>query len=274
MLILRESKNGAPFRVRHIRLVGQLITLGRSPICDYQLENVGTVSRTQATIKLDTDGWWIADGALDKPSNSGVYVGDRRLDQPAPLAPGLQVDLFRSAEYQAILEVLDDGGAGEMLAEERSTMEVPLFNAHDDIIALRESIAALAQQVGDLADRVNASERSAKRQFDAVLDQLHADLSRSIADDLGATLIRKIDALGAELRPQIDNAQARNNHQDILIKRMLSGLAITLIGVSGYRFSQGDTDSIARALDLLSMAAGLGGGAAVVLRPNKEEKPT
>jgi FHA domain len=271
MLILRESKHGAPFRVRHVRLIGQLITLGRSPTCEYQLENVGTVSRIQATIKLDTDGWWIADGTIDKPSASGVYVDDRRLDRPAPLTPGLQVDLFRSAEYQALLEVLD--GEDEPMTDDRPTAEVPLVNVHDDIIALREAIAALAKQVGDLSDRVTHSERSAKSQFDAVLGQLHSDLSQSIASDLGATLIRKIDALGAELKPQIDNAQSRNDRQDAVIKRVLTGLAVTLIGVSGYKLSQGDTDTVMRGLDLLSMAAGLSGGAAVVLRPTKEDKP-
>jgi FHA domain len=272
MLILREFKHGAPSRVRHIRLIGQLITLGRSPMCEYQLENVGTVSRVQATIKHDTDGWWVVDGAIDRASTSGVFVGDRRLEQPTLLAPGLQISLFRSPEYEANLEMIDDTAA-EMLADERSTAEVPLLNVHADMIGLRESIAALARQVADLAGRVDASERSAKSQFDAVLDQLHTDLSRSIANDLGKTLIEKIDALGAELKPQIDNAQSRNDRQDMVIKRVLTGLAMTLIGVSGYKLSQGDSDSVMRGLDLLSMAAGLSGGAAVVLRPHEKEKP-
>lgn len=223
MLILREFKKGAPIRVRQVVLSGDSATFGRSIACDYQLEQIPTVSRVQATIKRDVDGYWIIDGAVDKPSASGLFVDDRRMNRSVQLLPGTEVELFRGFEYQAILEV--DDNIQRLVTGERSTMEMPDLPICD--AELRGVIAALQLQVTELDDRTQAAAK----------------------------------VVESELRPEIENAQARNNHQDIVIKRVLTVLTVLLIAGSGYKLSRGDTDAVSRSFDVLALMAGITGGA-------------
>jgi pSer/pThr/pTyr-binding forkhead associated (FHA) protein len=251
VLILRELKNGKPLRVRNVRLSGNHINFGRSPICSYQLENVGTVSRIQATLKLDTDGWWFFDGGLDKPSGAGCYVGDTKLIAPIPIAPGLKIQLFKGVDYEVTLEVVSEISESDILISEASTMEIPLFQMGDEIAQMRTSIDALAEQVA--AQSVWIAE---------VVEKITLDFKQAIACEVAQ--------LKSDLHPRLIEAERQNNQQDVLIKRVLTGLAAALVAVSGYNLSQGDGDSVRRGLDMLNMVLGLGGGAAIVIKNNQE----
>jgi pSer/pThr/pTyr-binding forkhead associated (FHA) protein len=256
MLILRELKAGKPSRLRQIQLAGNHITFGRSPGCTYQLANVGTVSRVQATLKKDADGWWISDGSIDQASSAGVYIGMRRLFKPIPLAPDLTIDLFKSDDYQVVLEVIDLHES-DLAVSDRDTAEIPI-NA--EIAALQKSIELLAQQVAKIGDRVD-------RIGDRVnqVERQQGELSDFLREAIAAEFTGKIDELAVKLMPQIQAAHDRNSEQDSVIRNSVIGLAGALIFVCSHNLSQGKSDLVDRAFSIFGLFVG-GGGAVMELR--------
>lgn len=266
MLILREMKNGKPFRVRNVRLAGNHINFGRSPICSYQLEGVGEVSRIQATLKLDTDGWWFSDGGVDKPSGAGCYIGDTKLISPIPIAPGLKIQLFKGPDYEVHLEVISEVTENDVILADEPTIGVPLFQMGDEIAQLRASIDALAVQVKSQSDWIQSHEITCGERLEGaligVIDQIKSDFKQTIAGEVAQ--------LKSDLHPRLMAAEQKNNSQDVMIGRVLGGLAAALIVVSGYNLSQGDSDAVRRGLDMLNMFLGISGGAAIVVKNTKE----
>ncbi len=262
MLLIRELKGGKPFRVRNVRLVGTHINFGRSPACTYQLENIGTVSRVQATLKCDSDGWWLSDGGLDKPSAAGCYVGSNRLYQPIPIEPGLKIQIFKGSDYEVCLEVISEISEQELIAHDEPTLEVPLFQVSDEIAQMRESINLLAQQVQNQALWIKEHETNCQGRLENAL----SGVVDTIKGEFRAAIAAEVSQLRSDLHPKITEVQTRNDEQDVLIKRVLGGLAAALIAVSGYNLSQGDSDSIRRALDVFSMVLGVGGAGAIVVK--------
>lgn len=249
MLILHEIKDGKPSRLRHVRLTGDSVTIGRAAVCTYQLDKDPTVSRVQVTLKRDTDGWWLTDGTVDKPSAAGVFVGDVRITRPIPLATGLEIDIFRGVDYVVRLEVVSEVEEDDLLALDRDTVEVVI--PADEIAALRESVQTLAIQVQKLANQLTEHVVSCTQQNDQRASELSA----------------KIDGLASELRPQIDAAHARNGEQDVMIKRCAIGVAAAIICViSGYNLSRDNQDAMERSLAVLQLFLGSGVGASIAIK--------
>jgi pSer/pThr/pTyr-binding forkhead associated (FHA) protein len=65
--------------VREIRLSGDVMVIGRSPKGDVVLDLDG-VSRRHAEVRLDADGWWVADlGSVNGTRVNGELLADRHL---------------------------------------------------------------------------------------------------------------------------------------------------------------------------------------------------
>jgi hypothetical protein len=246
MLILRELKGGKPLRLRHIPLSGALITFGRSPACTFQLEKNPHVSRTQATLKRDVDGWWLTDGSIDARSTAGVYVGGRRIDRPVQLTPGLKVSLFWSPDYQADLEVLEiEVDEAEL---DHPTDQVDLRTVQ--IGALQSSVEQLSWQVQQLTNRVDQAEMNQTSAVYEVVDRLDG----------------KIDAVAAELL----SVHHCNSKQDKLIRNAVIGLAAALITVCTHQLADGKAEVLEKAFSAFGVVLGGGGIAAVVAQQSQK----
>ena len=84
------------------------ITFGRSPQCDYVLDEnpQSLVSRVQATLELRGIEWWLVDGALGGPkSENGLWVGHEPVKSDLLLGQGDRVWLYRQNGNRAELRV-------------------------------------------------------------------------------------------------------------------------------------------------------------------------
>lgn len=267
MLILREFEDGAVTSVRNVPLTGNCVTFGRSPVCTYQLKNLPAVSRVQATLKLDVDGWWVSDGSIDKYSACGVFIDDIRLDAPVPICPRLQITLFQSNDYKAVLEVVSDVTEDDLLSIDDETIEIP--NVQQELRMLQRSVDDLAAKLDATVTRVEAAEQSQHQHFEQFCSTMRSDIIESV----GVSLAAQIEQL-SKLEPRIDAADDCNRAQWAVIRRVLIGLSVAIVGVSGVKLQQGDRDAVMRGLDLASILIGSGTIAAATKSSQKTKTAT
>jgi hypothetical protein len=260
MLILREVRDSKPVRIRNVSLSGNHVSFGRSSLCTYQLEAIDALSRVQATLKKGVDGWWISDGSPDRASSNGIYIDGVKVTKPVRLEAGLSIDLFRGGDYQVVLEV-SEIVEDDLPVSDQPTLEVPLGGAHEEIAALRSSVDALngrvyaiSTQLGEVVNRVNQTEADYQEVKDLVV-KLQSQIPQEVIAQLGA----KIDALSAEIKPQIAAAHEKNHIQDRMIAKVVVGLGVVLFISGGYGLSQERSESIRRGLDLVQILMGAGG---------------
>jgi hypothetical protein len=237
-VILREYRGLKLSRTRHIRLIGNAITIGRSDDCDFTLEKIPYVSRCQCTLKRDSDGWWLIDGEVGRPSAAGIHVGDRRVYDSIPIEPHLRVLIFNGASYKVELEVVDVSDS-EIGGIERDTAEVPLFMMSEEIAALHRSVDDLRAEVKLLATQVHHS-------------------------DPNGAVMAELRAMRSEFNDRFEKLEHKDSHHDDWLRsqdkkqnRLLVGLAAALV-VTGGAAAGLSPDAIGRVLGVFNMIAGAG----------------
>jgi pSer/pThr/pTyr-binding forkhead associated (FHA) protein len=267
MLLLREMQGDRPQKEIEVPLAGNHISFGRADDCTYQIAGSGAVSRIQATLRKVGEFWEIADGSSLRPSSNGISIRGERIDRHE-LSPGDVITLFDNTDYKVVLEVVTTEEQ-PIISSEEETVEVPLYNVQQEIIALRGSLESVAEGVTAIARKLGDSDSETNKALKGIGDGMG-----QIGDGMGQ-IGDRVDAIEKELttmiKPQLNAQWIRDNAQDKLIGRTLIGLSAVLIALGSYNYSHGKPETLDRALSILQVV--LGGGAVTTMAMRRHEKP-
>jgi FHA domain len=272
-----ESPKKTVFRERSIALVGEKITFGRCKTCTHQLLAPRTVSRIQATLKLDRDGWWLSDGCEIKPSASGVWMGGVQMHKNIRLAEGLVIEIYRSGDYSAELEIRAESEITALTVTDHGDGEQTVVRR--ELVDIHCAIAECKEAIADLKCRADLQEAKDEELLGIVTatQEMLIKVVQDLPSNLKAEICAEIHALAAELRPKIEEQAVVNANQDKHLKRhqyllgkILGGItALFLAGWGGANMSAEGAGSVQGWLKLF-----LSGGAAasaVGFEPKKED---
>ncbi|MEM6353594.1 MAG: FHA domain-containing protein [Cyanobacteria bacterium P01_D01_bin.14] len=154
------------------------------------------LSRYHATIYRNDGDLWIKDGA-QAPSENGIYVGGRRIQNPVRLYPGAEVELVPGIEGYRLFVICPPNGDSDDFPTIGFEKEI----LQQELTVSDQKIEELTWTVSELQKKLNGTVKAAQ------------------------TLNLKVNAVTVELKKQ-RQANDRQDRRLRFLKRLLLGVAL------------------------------------------------